>query len=725
MKKLLISLVFVLLFVSCGETGKKDIGKPEGSEGGPCYGNGSCDGDLVCENDICVSPEELSDTDTGNTGNTGNSGNSGDTGDTGNSGNTGGDDTVVPDDDSETVVDNEHPDVDNYSPKCGNNILDEGEFCEVGEKIECSDIEGESYPEGKYTVCKSDCSGWRDTLCGTCGNSVKDPDETCDAGVVIDCSLIPDKGYKAGITATCNDTCSGWNDEEECALTTCGDGILDEGETCEKGTITDCSMIPGKTYVSGTTATCNDICTGWNDIIVCSLCGNGILDFGEECDDGNTSNNDDCKNDCTQNVCGDTYIRTGKEECDDGNSSNNDACLNSCKLNVCGDGYVKAGEECDDGNSSNNDECLNSCKLNICGDGYIKTGEECDDGDLINNDGCDINCTFTGCGNGIVTEGEECDDGNSSNNDECLNICKLNICGDGYIKTGEECDDGNLINNDGCDINCTFTGCGNGIVTEGEECDDGNSINDDGCTNNCEIYIDPLKKFDGIWAQKIITTSYIETTIPVLGQQQSTSVTQKMLIVDMKYEDGILKATSTTCYVETDTGSQYLDISFSQLYIDSLVPIEYEFTVEENGSAYDLTMEDFVDVTGAKLNDPLADDLPTDKTDSRVWDQDGDGNPGLRVDVDGRIPTLFYESGTADVATKTAADIALSTMDDNTIQGPFLWYGYFIVYQASNNILMNDRIIIPDHNNSSIKFVRIDDSYNCDKIISEKDTLFQ
>lgn len=36
-----------------------------------------------------------------------------------------------------------------------------------------------------------------------------------------------------------------------------------------------------------------------------SPCGNGQPDEGEECDDGNKNNEDECRNDCTYNVCGD------------------------------------------------------------------------------------------------------------------------------------------------------------------------------------------------------------------------------------------------------------------------------------------------------------------------------------------------------------------------------------------------------------------------------------
>jgi cysteine-rich repeat protein len=49
---------------------------------------------------------------------------------------------------------------------------------------------------------------------------------------------------------------------------------------------------------------------------------------------------------------------------------------------VCGDGVPQGDEQCDDGNASNRDACLASCRHGICGDGFVRTGtEECDGGD--------------------------------------------------------------------------------------------------------------------------------------------------------------------------------------------------------------------------------------------------------------------------------------------------------------------------------------------------------
>ena len=67
-------------------------------------------------------------------------------------------------------------------------------------------------------------------------------------------------------------------------------------------------------------------------------------------------------------ICGNGAVETG-EQCDDGNQNPNDACNNQCQLTRCGDGIVQnpngngQNEECDDGNTNNNDACSNSCQI--------------------------------------------------------------------------------------------------------------------------------------------------------------------------------------------------------------------------------------------------------------------------------------------------------------------------------------------------------------------------
>lgn len=53
------------------------------------------------------------------------------------------------------------------------------------------------------------------------------------------------------------------------------------------------------------------------------FCGDGLLDDGEECDDGDANASDAaCKPDCTAAICGDGDIFAGTEACDDGADAN-------------------------------------------------------------------------------------------------------------------------------------------------------------------------------------------------------------------------------------------------------------------------------------------------------------------------------------------------------------------------------------------------------------------
>lgn len=61
-----------------------------------------------------------------------------------------------------------------------------------------------------------------------------------------------------------------------------------------------------------------------------TICGNGRLEAGEQCDDGNRVDTDGCRNSCQLARCGDGVVRTNIEECDDGNTAPNDGCTTAC-----------------------------------------------------------------------------------------------------------------------------------------------------------------------------------------------------------------------------------------------------------------------------------------------------------------------------------------------------------------------------------------------------------
>lgn len=79
---------------------------------------------------------------------------------------------------------------------------------------------------------------------------------------------------------------------------------------------------------------------------------------------------------------------------------------------VCGDGITEGDEECDDANQSDTDSCTHECKAPACGDGVVQAnrGELCDDGNNVNGDGCSRGCVggFAPKGSSMVTSVHLC-----------------------------------------------------------------------------------------------------------------------------------------------------------------------------------------------------------------------------------------------------------------------------------------------------------------------------
>ncbi len=97
---------------------------------------------------------------------------------------------------------------------------------------------------------------------------------------------------------------------------------------------------------------------------------------------------------------------------------------------LCGNGIIEPPEECDNGadNSKAPDAaCRPNCQWPACGDGTVDSDEVCDDGRNESGDGCSADCQSNEtCGNGTTDAdaGERCDDGNNNNRDGCSARCR-------------------------------------------------------------------------------------------------------------------------------------------------------------------------------------------------------------------------------------------------------------------------------------------------------------
>ena len=324
-------------------------------------------------------------------------------------------------------------------------------------------------------------------------------------------------------------------DEDQHYVPECGNGVLDEGEECDKGEDngkTDC------VYGKKSCKVCTDECK--EEAGYTSFCGDNYVDEdnGEVCDHGADNGRTECYYGdescelCTTSCqpvigktsyCGDGIIDSSNEEtCDDGaDNGKYGHCSAWCdgRAPYCGDGYVdeEDGETCDDGaDNGSYGHCNATCsgRSPYCGDGNIDSsnGEVCDNGELNGEVYCDYgqtSCTVCNgdcqeeagitsfCGDNYVDEdnGEVCDHGadngrtvcyyGEENCELCTTSCQTvqgetSFCGDGMIDSSNEetCDDGADNGKYGhcsawCDGRAPY--CGDGYVDEedGETCDDG------------------------------------------------------------------------------------------------------------------------------------------------------------------------------------------------------------------------------------------------------------
>ncbi len=281
-------------------------------------------------------------------------------------------------------------------------------------------------------------------------------------------------------------------------------------------------------------------CTPIPVMPACNL--NGVVDDGEECDDGNPDPADGCTNLCRFARCGDGVIRIDLdpghadfEACEprvDGSD-----CTLRCSFDRCGDGVKDPDEECDDANTDDADACRAACVKASCGDGIVRLDlqpdepgfESCDDQNDNQEDGCTTVCGTHRCGDGIVRL--DLQPGTQTACVETADCTDQEVCRDGRCLHAlyESCDDGNTEEVDACRGDCLGARCGDGILRTdldqgsdavcrpgGDECpesercvagrcahqdyefcDDGESSNADACVQGCV----PNRCGDGFWRQ--------------------------------------------------------------------------------------------------------------------------------------------------------------------------------------------------------------------------------
>jgi fibro-slime domain-containing protein len=218
---------------------------------------------------------------------------------------------------------------------CGNRILelDIGEQCDDGNMVS-GDGCGTTCQVEPGFICPAPGQACVSTI--VCGDGRLDGNEQCDSGHF---------NGSDGCTSACT-LVRGWRCPTPGAacITVCGDGIVAGNEQCDMGAL------------NGTGAGCNATCSVDTGFACVASTPPPGADAGA---DAGSDGAAPPQSVCHKTVCGDGIV-DGTEQCDDGNLIAYDGCSPTCTIEpkcngqgqctaICGDGLVEPPEQCDIG----------------------------------------------------------------------------------------------------------------------------------------------------------------------------------------------------------------------------------------------------------------------------------------------------------------------------------------------------------------------------------------
>ncbi len=188
-----------------------------------------------------------------------------------------------------------------------------------------------------------------------------------------------------------------------------------------------------------------------------TICGNGVLEGDEECDDGNFILGDGCDQFCAVEMfsCCDDEA----ESCNSDAACTTGVCCGSGRCNV--EGIVAVcdalGAPCATNTDCGAEAC---CDDDPCGNGLPVDEEECDAGVSGCNPDAPGQCCESQCDAATCLLLGQCTDTSQCCRDASECGVGIGCCGDGTLDPGETCDDGNLDDGDCCSSTCTVpAGC--------------------------------------------------------------------------------------------------------------------------------------------------------------------------------------------------------------------------------------------------------------------------
>ena len=226
-----------------------------------------------------------------------------------------------------------------------------------------------------------------------------------------------------------------------------------------------------------------------------------------------------------------------------------------------------------------------------------------------------------------------------------------------------------------------------------------------------------LPDLTGTWAMIQVYPQI--AILPMAGEvPRSSTVAQ---FVEITQSGSMLTMRDTYCFTDVDDGTPLVETVIPEAFMASLVPGPRTAILVEQTESVRFEASTYVEVRGAVLDDPLSDPLPTDASDLRVFDQDGDGNPGMTV----HVTILGLVEGETHVVQRVSYRLSGAVISRDRIEGTIEWTDEQVVLGATNALLKADTIgsLDPDPDAHRFVMVRVDKTWTCETLRDQLDVI--
>lgn len=202
--------------------------------------------------------------------------------------------------------------------------------------------------------------------------------------------------------------------------------------------------------------------------------------------------------------------------------------------------------------------------------------------------------------------------------------------------------------------------------------------------------------------------------------------TLKTLIVsfgfnDFTVDDDQLIDQGSFCFSEQRT-DQPIETSLSDAATQAIRPPPTPVEVDTTNGPLTIMRPASPTPVGIRLDDPTNEPLPSDPDDPRIVDDDGDGNPGITV----TIQVGDDLTGELYIARREIFAYEASLVTPDRLEGTVTDDSEQLVIGASNPVFLAESNWRQhsDPAKSPIILIRVDDTWDCERLVAERDALF-